>query len=764
MITFLAAHDRVFEMYTRDALRALTKGQALPRDAVALAYIDGEAQPRLVRSGAELPKHVERLLVFTTQPISVPTGQLVGLRSRDGFLCVVSGTLTFVLEHDDPDSLADFYKAVASSDEVTDISRDDLWELVQQKVYEAFKGYTLEREMATLQGASDHAASADVVRKHLADISRDARLLFTGITGVSVYSAEFEKLRQDELDGERRQRELSIYYKIAREEKLSQQEFDEFVHGLAHERELAEYDRKADQLRAYLEYEQQNHDIHKALDALTADRTISIDRKHFDEKLAQAKAVRDALEDSPNAGQLILAAFEDDPVRKESIYRELIVNERLRAAKGLGRDEIEAALAPVALKEHGRTAELLEALISRIDVLIQVQRRAAEAEAEAAAPTPSAEVVAHSGPVTVEPVAPPLVAPNRPASAAEVRPVEAAPVKPVKRVYVAPRPSTVYPIVPPHVTHRVLIVVGKTVLAFDPRDPKSARRPSEIYDFSGHELGSLRSVRLAQAGDQRFLLAGARQGIYALPIEDKAAGEVHVLAFAYFTERVFKGGTNAAAIADNKLWATHSEGGIAWWPLTDPAHLSTPIFPALTNPSETVRALTEHNGRLFFAAGNIVHSFDSRNVGLEPDRVYTGSRSEITGVVVVEDYVYASNRDGKIFRWPIEGGERVAPQVEAQEPNPIYMLKHATIGGVGHLIEGAKQYGVTIKSLEASVSTTYRATLPIRWVDAAADYVAGVSADQMRLFIWNSANPNEPLMTIDAGDKIQDIVLWPDRA
>ena len=51
----------------------------------------------------------------------------------------------------------------------------------------------------------------------------------------------------------------------------------------------------------------------------------------------------------------------------------------------------------------------------------------------------------------------------------------------------------------------------------------------------------------------------------------------------------------------------------------------------------------------------------------------------------------------------------------------------------------------------------------MRWVDAAADFVTGVSRSGYKVFCWDVRKQGEPTLTIRVSDKVQDIFVARER-
>jgi hypothetical protein len=91
------------------------------------------------------------------------------------------------------------------------------------------------------------------------------------------------------------------------------------------------------------------------------------------------------------------------------------------------------------------------------------------------------------------------------------------------------------------------------------------------------------------------------------------------------------------------------------------------------------------------------------------------------------------------------------------------MLRLFEAGGQQHLVIGSKDFSVTVASVDDDQFKEYRAREEIRWVDAAADRVYGVSRAGYKVFIWEPLRTTEPSLTIRVSDKIQDIWVVRER-
>ena len=118
----------------------------------------------------------------------------------------------------------------------------------------------------------------------------------------------------------------------------------------------------------------------------------------------------------------------------------------------------------------------------------------------------------------------------------------------------------------------------------------------------------------------------------------------------------------------------------------------------------------------------------------------------------------AGNRAGKIYRWAIDDPN--SPEAfSVMKKNPIFMLRHAQIAGQGFFIIGSKDYTVTAAEPRKDLYREYQAREEVRWVDAAADFVFGVSRSGYKVCCWDAHRQTEPKLTIRVSDKVQDLFV-----
>jgi hypothetical protein len=307
------------------------------------------------------------------------------------------------------------------------------------------------------------------------------------------------------------------------------------------------------------------------------------------------------------------------------------------------------------------------------------------------------------------------------------------------------------------VTRRVLCVIGKRVLTFDPSTNLHPEVPKEVYDTEDGKLGYLRSVRgqkLTEGGAES-VLAGAQRGVYRIDGEKRTE-------YVFPTEPEGKGGANAVAYFDGRLFATHSELGLIEWPVDGGATKGRFLCKEETQSQTSTRgALMGSDGRLYFSTGNDIYALDVATGADKPVR-FKGSDDSITSFCLVQKQLVAGNKNGRIYCWDLDDPGSPS-EFPVKKSNPIYMIRPARIAGQLFYVIGSKDYTVTAAAPDKDVYREYHAREEIRWVDAAADFVTGVSRSGFKLFCWDTHKQGEPTLTIRVSDKVQDLFVVKER-
>ena len=299
------------------------------------------------------------------------------------------------------------------------------------------------------------------------------------------------------------------------------------------------------------------------------------------------------------------------------------------------------------------------------------------------------------------------------------------------------------------ITRRVLCVVGKRVLAFDPKTNLHPEVPKEVYETEDGGLGYLRSVRSEVIDSEDYLLLGAQRGVYRIN------GAIrHEYPFPCDPEG--KGGANAVAHFDGRLFATHSEVGLVEWP-SEPGRPGRVLIADRLRGAGSVRGATVVDGHLYFSVGAEVYSLDVATGSETPVR-FKGSDDSITAFLVHRNELVAGNKNGRIYRWSLDDPN--SPEAfNVLKKNPIFMLRHTQIAGQGFYVIGSKEFTVSVAEPRKDLFREYQAREEVRWVDGAGDYIVGVSRSGYKVFCWDALRQTEPKLTIRVSDKVQDLFL-----
>jgi hypothetical protein len=307
------------------------------------------------------------------------------------------------------------------------------------------------------------------------------------------------------------------------------------------------------------------------------------------------------------------------------------------------------------------------------------------------------------------------------------------------------------------ITRRIHCVIGKRVLAFDPSTNLHPEVPKEVEDTEDGKLGYLRSVRVQKIGSsgQETTFAGAQRGVYKI----EAGKRVE---YVFPTEPEGKGGANAVAYFDGRIYATHSEMGLVEWPLEGGEKKGRFLCKEVTaGQSSTRGAIMGPDGRLYFSTGNDVFALDVTTGSDKPVK-YKGSEDSITSFCLAKKELIAGNKNGRIYKWDLD--DPGSPdEFPVKKSNPIYMIRPCKIAGQLFYVIGSKDFTVTAAAPDKDLYREYHAREEIRWVDAAADFVTGISRAGYKVFCWDVKKQSEPLLTIRVSDKVQDIFIVKER-
>jgi len=337
-------------------------------------------------------------------------------------------------------------------------------------------------------------------------------------------------------------------------------------------------------------------------------------------------------------------------------------------------------------------------------------------------------------------------------------------------------------------TQWLVVAAAEELLFFDPQALDSPSRRLKIDGEAGAarsvQMGTLpQEIPLPSRGEGRVggeseesehptltpthslegrgsLLVGAATGVYLWPI-DLSTPEVTFLVSG--ASRI-RGGFNAAVLAGDRLFATHSELGIHEWDLGEPTS-GKPRFASMTAGAKAVRDVEFFDGDLYCSIDDRIIRWPVDDATDRPRHIYTGSDSLITALCPTADGLFAGNSDGDILQWP--GGRDTEPEVlcrgQKRAAESIWLLSSH---GVRRLIFTDTSHRVHAKVLGDSFECNYEAGgQTLRRVEVAPDLIVATTELRDRLICWKPGNPEKPFATVAlaslTGRSVQDVCLVP---
>jgi hypothetical protein len=310
-------------------------------------------------------------------------------------------------------------------------------------------------------------------------------------------------------------------------------------------------------------------------------------------------------------------------------------------------------------------------------------------------------------------------------------------------------------------TRWIAVASGAEVLLFQPDNLRKPARRIRVPET----LGPLRSLsmdeRCREAG---VLIAGAGVGVHLLDLETGSVrASLHGPVGA--SPKEVLGGINAAAMSDDRVFATHSELGLLAWP--QPRGGESPaaetLWPELTAHAQTVRCARVAEGRVWFAADEMVYS--SLLGSEQHPTAYAGSESPITALAVADDVVYAGTAAGELLAWQLDEphAHRMLRPASGQSIESIHVVN---TGGIQRLIVADRSRGLTELVIADRFSRAYESgSISVRRAAAAEDLLAAMNDNRDRLLVWDPRSADAPagiaIIPPLTGGSIQDLCLIP---
>jgi hypothetical protein len=234
------------------------------------------------------------------------------------------------------------------------------------------------------------------------------------------------------------------------------------------------------------------------------------------------------------------------------------------------------------------------------------------------------------------------------------------------------------------------------------------------------ELGPLRSVQSDGSGG---LLLGARSGIWRTD-----ASLMTLNPYTYSAGTSVRG-FNAAVVAQDKIWAAHSESGLISWPLSEP-----------TNPTQIHRADFSPRNLSLLNSQRLILTSGKDLYELGPDselkRLASADSADMCAVFVQPHRFITAHEDGVICIWDRENMTAVCRRRLAG--NLVAAAALPWLDDVRILIS-TDEGPIQSVGLEDNLVTHYASPhLAVRRLAASAHAVAAVTSDRQRLLLWNA--------------------------
>jgi hypothetical protein len=306
-----------------------------------------------------------------------------------------------------------------------------------------------------------------------------------------------------------------------------------------------------------------------------------------------------------------------------------------------------------------------------------------------------------------------------------------------------------------HVAQAIVAVAGCTCVWLAPANADHVQQRISVDEA----LGGLRSVSFSP--ERGWLLLGAARGVWVLNAADGAVVGRYEVPEAGQPRTGF----NAAVIAGERLFATHSQLGCWSWLLAQPDQGTALLRPAAGKP-KTIRAVTaDARGQALFAADDCVHVVSATGEELRTTSPVT---APITCLATLEDEIYVGTADGRIWSQRPTGHPGLADAdtwcVVHRAGSALESIIARRWGDLVELVIPAGADGVCAVYAEAGVlARLMDSPTPIRRVWASDDALVGLNENRDRLVVLHSAMPGRTGRAVplarELGAAIQDACL-----
>lgn len=594
---------------------------------------------------------------------------------------------------------------------------------------------------------------ADLEIAHLRSDGFEKHVQQVAETGLKVEKARAEQevqttILRDQLGQELSRRELEDFLSSAREEGLIKE----------HERKKADLTRQQELDKLESEYRKQQHNLEAALRKLVTENKLELDTLMLDKHISVVKKLKEELSD--DRIEVYINLIQDEKLKAdllEQLIHRTMTPEQLAAVAEIEAQkakQIELSVSRPRLEPIRETAAIDKTEKPGQGESVRISTQQAEtARREPMIEDDAATKAAHE---MNEALGTSLSEAVQQATKPETEKTDTERLEVQVEVAAETQKQEDKQ---PEVDALLLVASGRKVWAIDPLAQKSLQNAPLELNYDEGRLGSLRSVRVDGTGEDRVVLAGARNGVYATLVAHRKQAREYPIGKGVDART----GINAAVLYRGYLYATHSEFGLLRWPWLQPYSPAVQVMPELMSQYSTTRSLQIFGERLLFANGPTVLMLEAGEGSGAQLRVaarYRGTRHEVTALATDEKYILIADAAGDVYVWDPQASE--PPVLAFYAGTPVSDLAAAELrDGRRSLLVAIKRAVVPMLFRDGSNALEFTSPEPIRACDTLNGTIVGLGRDRMRVFAWRTNRPEWPAWQFQFTEPVLDMRLVP---
>jgi len=632
------------------------------------------------------------------------------------------------------------------------LQRYDAAQLHDPEMTETIRGEILKQSQAQFDALGLGETDLEVGRMRSEDYEKHIKSIAE--TGQKVEKARAEQevqttMLRDQLGQELSRRELEDFLASAREEGLIKE----------HERKKVDLTRQSELDKLEAEYRRQQHNLEATLRKLVMEDKLTLDTMMLEKHIGVVKNLKEELSD--DRVEVYVNLIQDEKLKAELLERLIhrtMTPEQLSAVAEIEAQkakQIELAVSRPRLEplrdtpapDKTRAGDSVR--FASADA--EATRREANLEEDAA--TKAAHLMNEALGTSLTEAVHEATKPTEQADREQDSPTEPIEIGDNEQSAETERQADQQP----EVDTLLLVASGRRVYAIDPLGQRTLQNSAMELNYDDGRLGSLRSVRIDGTGDERVVLAGARNGVYATLVAHRKAAREYPIGQGVDART----GINAAVVYRGYLYATHSEFGLLRWPYLQPFSPSVQVMPELISQFSTTRSLMVFGDRLLFANGPTVLMLEAQNDSGHQLRVaarYKGTRHEVTALATDDKYILIADAAGDVYVWDPQASE--PPILAFYAGTPVSDLAATELrDGRRSLLVSIKRAVLPMLFRDGSNALEFTSPEPIRACDTLNDTIIGLGRDRMRVFAWRANRPEWPAWQFQFTEPVLDMRL-----